>query len=196
VPRHTWILRLSKACFRLLAMITALAITTGAAPRAQRAKGGPVETGPGSVAAARKYLEGRWGLLSFEVLPPGEPPIHVKGAGSLTYDAFGNLEVELRVDEATARLLEMAGIPSTKGVVSMSGRTVVDMQSRTLTYMLEGQPPFGARRARWRSTGRDTGKSRATSSRSRRKGRTARRSRWADGRKCRRHDSAASARYS
>jgi hypothetical protein len=96
------------------------------------------------VAAARKYLEGRWGLLSFEVLPPGEPPIHVKGAGSLTYDAFGNLEVELRVDEATARLLEMAGIPSTKGVVSMSGRAVVDMPSRTLTYMLEGQPPFGA----------------------------------------------------
>lgn len=135
---------MSKACFSPVAMIVAFVIATGAAPLAQRAKGGPVETGPGSTAAARKYLEGRWGLLSFEVLPPGQPTVHVKGAGSLTYDGYGNLEVELRVDAPTARLLEMAGIPSTKGVVSMKGRTVVDVQARTLTYVLEGQPPFGA----------------------------------------------------
>jgi hypothetical protein len=135
---------MAKACFASVAMIAALAITTSTTPLAQRARGGPVEAGTGSLAAARKYLEGRWGLLTFEVLPPGEAPVQVKGAGTLTYDAYGNLEVELRVDEPTARLLEMAGIPSTKGVVSMKGRTVVDMQRRTLTYMLEGQPPFGA----------------------------------------------------
>lgn len=135
---------MSKACLCRLAMIVALAFTTSAEPLAQRPKAGPAETGAGSLAAARKFLEGRWGLLSFEILPPGEPPIHVKGAGSLTYDGFGNLDVELRVDQATARLLEMAGIPHTKGVVSMKGRTVVDMQRRILTYVLEGQPPLGA----------------------------------------------------
>jgi hypothetical protein len=135
---------MSKACLCRIAMIVALAFATSAEPLAQRARGGPVEAGPGSLAVARKYLEGRWSLLSFDVLPRGEPPLHVKGAGTLTYDGFGNLDVELRVDQATARLLEMAGIPHTKGVVSMKGRTVVDMQSRTLTYVLEGQPPLGA----------------------------------------------------
>jgi hypothetical protein len=105
---------------------------------------GPVETGPGSTAAARKYLEGRWSLVSFEVLPPGRPPIRLSGAGRLTYDAFGNLDVDIRDDDTTGTLLETAGITSSRGVLSTRGRTVVDMQARTLTYVLEGQPPFGA----------------------------------------------------
>jgi biotin transporter BioY len=37
---------------------------------------GPVDTGAGTLAAALKYLEGRWGLLSFEVHPPGRDVIH------------------------------------------------------------------------------------------------------------------------
>lgn len=103
-----------------------------------------MNTGPGSLAAARKYLEGRWSLLSFEVLPPGKEPVHVKGSGTLTFDGFGNLNVEIRVDEETALALAAAGVPTTKGRLSTSGRTVVDMQARTLAYILEGQPAFGA----------------------------------------------------
>jgi hypothetical protein len=105
---------------------------------------GPVEKGPGTLAAARKYLEGRWGLLSFEVMPPDKPPITVKGQGTLTYDGFGNLNVEIRVDPETADRLAAVGIPSEKGRLSTSGRTVVDMQARTLTYVLEGAPKFGS----------------------------------------------------
>ena len=111
---------------------------------AARQKGGPVQAGPGTAAAARKFLEGRWGLMSFEVLPPGEPPLRVNGSGVLVYDAFGNLDVEIRVDEATARALEGAGISSTRGRISMSGRTAIDMQARTLTYFFAGQAPLGA----------------------------------------------------
>ena len=105
---------------------------------------GPADTGPGTLAAARKYLEGRWSLMSFEVFPPGGQGLRVEGAGTLTYDAFGNLDVEIRVDEKTALALHDVGIPTTNGRLSTRGRTVVDMQARTLTYVLQGQPPLGA----------------------------------------------------
>jgi hypothetical protein len=130
-------------------MIVSLGCAAPVTRAEQRAKGGPVETGPGSTAAARKFLEGRWTLVSYDVYPPGGDPIRLAGSGTLEYDAFGNLNVEIRVDEPTARQLEAAGIPSEKGVVSMKGRTVIDVQSRTLTYVLEGQPPFGEPSSPW-----------------------------------------------
>lgn len=104
----------------------------------------PIETGPGSTNSARAFLFGRWSLMSFEVFPPDQPPINVKGsAGTLTYDEYGNLAVEIRVDEATAEAFRTVGIPTDKGTISTTGRTVVNMQAHTLTYMLKGQPAFG-----------------------------------------------------
>jgi hypothetical protein len=107
-------------------------------------KGGPVETGRGSTDAARRYLEGRWGLLTYDIYPHKRPAIRLNGHGSLTFDRFGNLDVQIRVDPETAALLDAAGIPSANGILSIVGRVVVDMQARTLTYFLEGQPPLGA----------------------------------------------------
>jgi len=121
-----------------LAALAALLIT--AADR----EGGPVGTGPGSVVGARQHLEGRWRLMSFEVIPPGKDSIRVPGAGDLTYDQFGNLEVEIRVDAATATLLGANGIDTDNGVLSNRGRTKLDLRNRTLTYILEGQSPLGA----------------------------------------------------
>jgi hypothetical protein len=106
---------------------------------------GPTDTGPGTLAAARKYLQGRWSLLSFEITRPGESSMRVAGSGTLTYDGFGNLDVEIRVDDETAEQLADAGIPTEKGRLSTRGRTVVNMQARTLTYVLDGAPAFGAR---------------------------------------------------
>jgi hypothetical protein len=126
----------------LCAVVAAMACL--ADPVMARQKGGPVETGPGSTAAARRYLEGRWSLVAFEVLPPGQPPVQlVNPSGTLVYDAFGNLEVEIRVDEQTASRLELAGVPNTRGRISMSGRTAADMQARTLTYFFPRQQPLG-----------------------------------------------------
>ena len=125
------------ACLLVLVALGSSAATGAALQR------GPVSKGPGTLAAARKYLEGRWSLLSFEVFPAGQPPIRVKGEGSLLYDSFGNLDVQIRVDKATAERLTLAGIPAPAGIVSIRGRTVIDMQALTLTYFLEGQPPFG-----------------------------------------------------
>ncbi len=126
----------------LLSVSLAVAVTSAAActykPRTD-----PPNTGPGSVKTARQYLEGRWTLVSFAVYPPGASPVQVKGTGTLVYDDFGNLQMDLNVDEASAALLQKAGIPSEKGRFSSSGRTIVDMQGRSLTYVLDGQPAVG-----------------------------------------------------
>ena len=106
---------------------------------------GPTTTGPESLAAARKYLEGRWTLLEFEVVLTGGETERVYGDGTLTFDRFGNLDIEIRVDEPTARTLGDLGIATTKGVLSTSGRTIVDMQRRTLTYVLPKQLPASLR---------------------------------------------------
>jgi hypothetical protein len=130
---------------RASAMIVSLTLAAcTSAPWNEPIKLGPVDTGAGSLTAARKYLEGRWTLLSYEVSLPGEPPVMLGGSGMLTYDAYGNLTTEIRVDDATARILEKAGMRTTNGAFLTTGRTVVDMTARTLTYVMEGQPPLGA----------------------------------------------------
>jgi hypothetical protein len=111
------------------------------APRQRRVEGGPVDQGQGTLTAARKYLEGRWALESFEVFPPGKTPVTLKGQGTLTYDEFGNLQMEIRADEASADLLRAAGIDIRNNTISTAGRTAVDMQNRTLTYIVPGQSP-------------------------------------------------------
>ena len=108
-------------------------------------KQGPVATGPGSLAQARQYLEGRWKLVSYQIRPAGRPPIELisGGSGTLSYDAFGNLDMQIRVTDAKiAEDLRLAGIPLTDGIISTTGRTAIDMQAHTLTFILEGQSPL------------------------------------------------------
>jgi hypothetical protein len=74
--------------------------------------------------------------------PPGKAPIQLKGSGSLVYDDFGNMRMEIRADEASADLLRSSGIDIRDGIISTDGRTVVDMQNRTLTYVIKDQNPL------------------------------------------------------
>jgi hypothetical protein len=120
----------------------------------------PVEKGPTALAVTRKYLEGRWALMSFRIFPGGKP-VPLEAAGVLTFDAFSNLNMEIRVNEETARVLERDGIPTVKGIISTAGRVVADPATRTLTYILPGQPlmapaggPLSLRRPRhWEVNG-------------------------------------------
>jgi hypothetical protein len=80
-------------------VVLATAVGCGAAAGARPVQGGPVATGPESITSARKFLQGRWGLEQFEVFPPGKPAITLKGSGTLAYDDFGNLKIEIRADE-------------------------------------------------------------------------------------------------
>ena len=63
--------------------------------------------------------------------------------------------MEVRADAASADVLTKAGIVNDGGVISTKGRVAVDMQNRTMTYILEGQAggfvvtgPLGANRPR------------------------------------------------
>ncbi len=122
-----------------------LGVVTGcaAAPREKPLPLDRVATGPGTLSEARRYLEGRWALETFEVHPPGKPPIVLKGTGVLNYDDFGNLRMDIRADQATSDLLRADGIDIRDGAISTDGRTAIDLQNRTLTYFLEGQPASG-----------------------------------------------------
>ena len=121
------------------ALLAATAAYAGA-PRQQQPPAGKTATGPVvTLAEARKFLQGRWALESFEVRPPGKPPILPKGSGVLNYDDFGNLRMEIRADQAASDLLRAAGLNIRDGVISSDGRTTIDLQNKTLTYFIEGQ---------------------------------------------------------
>ena len=132
-------LRLTLRCALLATMLFSMA---GCAPGPKKPiKLGPAATGAGTVNAAREYLEGRWSLESFEVYPPGKPKVTLTGQGVLTYDDFGNLKIEIRADQAASDLLRASGIDiGSDGIISSDGRTAVDMQNKTLTYVIQGQP--------------------------------------------------------
>lgn len=126
--------------WRAAGIAVLLAAATASAGAAARHNALPIEqVGTATLKEARKFLEGRWALESFEVRPPGKAPILLKGSGVLTYDDFGNMRMEIRADEASSDLLRAAGIEIRDGLISSDGRTVIDLQKRTLTYFLEGQ---------------------------------------------------------
>ena len=106
-----------------------LAAGCGAAAGERPIQGGPVDSGAGTLTSGRKFLEGRWVLESFEVYPSGSPPVILKGAGTLVYDDFGNLTMEIQADEGSSDVLRRAGIDIRDGVISTAGRTAIDMQN-------------------------------------------------------------------
>jgi hypothetical protein len=132
-------LRSVPSCACVVTLLLGLAACQGS-PSQRPVKLGPVDEGRGSLTAARKYLEGRWALESFEIYPPGKAPVALKGSGTLTYDEYANLQIDIRADQDSSDVLRAAGIDIRDGVVSSSGRTTVDMQNRTLTYVVQGQP--------------------------------------------------------
>ena len=114
----------------------------GAAAGQRPVAGGPVDTGPMTLAAARRYLEGRWALETFTLHQAGKAPIVLTGSGVLVYDNMSHLRMEIRADEASGDALRAAGIDIRDGLISTNGFTAVDLQNRTLTYRVEGQNPL------------------------------------------------------
>jgi hypothetical protein len=130
----------------LVASTAGALVGCAAAPRERAVKMGPVDTGAGTLTAARQYLEGRWTLESFEVFPPGKEPILVKGDGTLAYDEYGNMKIDIRTDTATGDALSRVGITLRDGVIASEGRTVINLQDKTITYVIEGQTGHGFER--------------------------------------------------
>jgi hypothetical protein len=114
----------------------------GAAAGERPIKGGPVDTGAGTLNSARRFLQGRWNLESFEVRAAGKEPVRLTGAGTLVYDESGNLTMNIQADEKSSDMLRALGIDIRDGRISTEGRTAIDLQNRTLTYVVEGQAPL------------------------------------------------------
>jgi hypothetical protein len=127
---------------RLTRTLTALSLALvigGAAACTYKPRTAPPNTGQGTVNQARKYLEGNWSLVSFTLYPPNGAPIEMNGSGTLVYDDFGNMTMDLAADDVSAALLTKAGLPMDRNRLSTKGHTIVDMQNRTLAYVLDGQ---------------------------------------------------------
>jgi len=126
----------------LLATLVVGPIACAAAPRQKPIDMGPVDTGAGTLTSARNFLNGRWTLESFEVRLRNQPPILLTGAGFLVYDSSGNLIMNIRADEKSSDVLRAAGVDIRDGVIATEGRTAIDLQNHTLTYILDGQAPL------------------------------------------------------
>src|SRR5436305_944187 len=103
----------------VLVLAAALAGGCTAAPRVRPVKMGPADS---TLEGARKFLEGRWTLVSYKVFPPGQTAIELApaGAGTLSYDAYSNLDMQVRIaDPSVVDKLGAAGIPvNASGVIS------------------------------------------------------------------------------
>lgn len=113
----------------LLAIAAALGLLPAfgceAAPRARPVEMGPVDTGPNSVEAVRRQLEGTWDLLSLDLYTPKGERIPAQATGRLQYDEYGNL---------TMRGTLTGGGQIEESVLNVSGRAVIDPATHTLRF--------------------------------------------------------------
>ena len=98
-------------------------------------RGTPVSTGPDTVAAARKSLQGTWQLLSLDVAADDGRRTPVEAKGELKLDDFGNLGIEYRMSEAGIRALAAIGITPPTPVITTTGQVVIDANQRRITYV-------------------------------------------------------------
>jgi hypothetical protein len=100
-----------------------LALVSGckAAPLKRPVPLGPIDTGPGTMEATRRTLEGTWILASLEVVESGGTRRRVNATGKLTYDAFGNMSVRGVIQGANAK---------NAVVIDYDGRIVIDPDRR------------------------------------------------------------------
>lgn len=103
------------------------------APRQKPIGLGEVDTGPGSLEATRRALQGTWSLVSLELVDPAGARKPVKATGQLTYDAYGSMKISGRIDDAPDR---------TPVLLDFSGRIVIDTQRKQFypADLVAGQP--------------------------------------------------------
>ena len=115
----------------------------------------PVNTGENSIAAARARLQGRWALVTLSVNAVDGRTSDVEATGVMTFDAFGNLQIEYRLTDAAQDTLERLGIERPGPSLSTSGNVAIDPAKQEIVYVgadgtsraLSFDPKLAARRA-------------------------------------------------
>lgn len=108
-------------------------------PRQRPIRTSPVEAGAGSLAEARKQIEGTWTLTSFTSWVPEGKEHAIKANGRLTYDAFGNLELAGAFEDPADKA--RAGEQS----LEFKGRAVIDPAKKLIVLAdVKGNVPTAA----------------------------------------------------
>lgn len=136
--------------FRVRPMVAAAAVVAAvllggcaASERQRPIQTSPIATGGNTLQAARKQFEGTWTLVALEYGSPEGKRATVDGtAGTLTADGFGNLEIEYRMSEAGLRILEGLGFKAPDRVISTKGRSVINVDQKSIVYVDDSAKAF------------------------------------------------------
>ena len=91
-------------------------------PRQRPVSAGDVNTGAGSLEAARRQLEGTWTLTRFEVLDTAGQLTAVRAKAQLTYDAFANLSIKGVLEEPLPGQKSVTDAPA----LAYTGKAIID----------------------------------------------------------------------
>ena len=121
--------------YALVAASVILTLAGCAASSRQRPIGvGDVGAGEGSTAFERRKLEGRWTLTSLSVTTADGRKSAVDATGVMSFDGFGNLDIQYRLSEAGQKTLEGLGIKTPGLVLSTSGSSAIDPVKKQIVY--------------------------------------------------------------
>jgi hypothetical protein len=112
-------------------MVAVMAVAAGCADKRARVrpiKVGTVDTGPQSLEAARRQLEGTWELAAL-TSGPGAAPL--KASGRMTYDAYGNMSVKGTIEGVSS---------SAAALLDYQGRAVIDAAKQQLRLVGDAAP--------------------------------------------------------
>ena len=119
-----------------VALVTALLVGgCSAAPRQRPIELGPVDTGAGSVEAARRQLQGEWNLVRLETPGPSGESRAVAARALLTYDEYGNFTIAGKVEDPSVTRVEVDRL------LRFSGRAVIDARKQELRLFPSGDSP-------------------------------------------------------
>jgi hypothetical protein len=136
--------RVRPARLALLTLACAVLIGGCAASERQRPiQTSRVATSGNTLEATRKQLEGRWTLVSLEYAAPDGRKTAVEGtAGTLTADGFGNLSIEYRLSDSGLKALDTLGFKTPSPVISTTGRSVINVDQKSIVYVDDKAQPF------------------------------------------------------
>jgi hypothetical protein len=100
------------------------------ADRKSPAKAGEVAAGSNTLEGVRRQLEGTWEMTSLEVVDSTGKSTPVTAGGKMTYDAYGNFDLAIQLDPATA-----AKLGANASALSVKGRAVIDVANSSFRVM-------------------------------------------------------------
>lgn len=124
---------------RVFAAVCVAAALSACAPKARERPLpiGDIASGPNTVEAARKQLQGSWVMTALEVTAVDGRKAALDAAGSMSFDAFGNMNIEYKLTDEARKVLQGFGINQPTPVISTTGSVAINPVTREVTYMGE-----------------------------------------------------------